>query len=187
MFDTILQIGKTFRSSPDGLKYHRYIKSPMQQRGWEDIRFLSLPVREDLLFDFNALTYITDENLKQKLFYLTFKTSDADGLVKYLFGDIYYSIKDGKEGGYYRMPDLSNKQKAYRKGSFLRGDDDFTSIKKKFKDHKGIYLIEKFREEFRKNLELIERLLKLQGGFIEYLDGKKSNLVEIISERLRIN
>jgi hypothetical protein len=174
MLDTVLQIGKTFRNSPDGLKYHRYIKSPIQQNDWEKITFISLPVKENISFDFNSIAYITDENLKHRLFYLTFKTSDADGLVKYFFGDIFYSLKDGNEGGYYRMPDLSNKQKAYRKGSFLRGDDDFNSIKEKIKNHKGIYLIEKFREEFRKNLILIERLLKFQAGFIEYFDSKSN-------------
>ena len=150
MLDTVLQIGRTFRNSPDGLKYHRYIKSPKQQKDWEKITFLSLPINEDFTFDFDSLKSITDENLKNKLFYLTFKTSDADGLVKYFFGDIFYTLKDGKEGGYYRMPDLSNKQKAYRKGSFLRGDDDFDSIKKKITNHKGIFFIEKFREGFKR-------------------------------------
>ncbi|MDR3626150.1 MAG: hypothetical protein P4L45_04925 [Ignavibacteriaceae bacterium] len=172
MLDTVLQIGKTFRNSPNGLKYHRYIKSPAQQKDWDKIIFLSLPVRDDFNFDFDEIKLITNEYQKRRLYYLTFKTSDADGLVKYFFGDIFYSLKDGNEGGYYRMPDLSNKQKAYQKSSFFRGEEDFSSIKKKINNHKGISIIEKFRNNFRENAETIERLLIMQAGFTEYLESQ---------------
>jgi hypothetical protein len=104
MLDTVIQIGKTFRNSLNGLKYHRYIKSPTLQSKWEQISFLSLPVREDFSFDFDWIKPITDENLKQKLKYLTFKTSDQDGAIKYIYGDIYYGKnKNGKEFGNYRI------------------------------------------------------------------------------------
>ena len=104
---------------------------------------------------------------------MTFKTSDADGLVKYFFGDIFYSLKDGKETGYYRKADLSNKQKAYQKSSFIRGNDDFGAVKKQFMDHKGIEFIERFRNSFQKNIDIIENLMKFQAGYIEYYENEK--------------
>ena len=186
MLDTVLQIGKTLRSSPDGLKYHRYIKSPTQQNKWEEINFLSLPVREDFSFDFDGIKLITDENIiMNKLHYLTFKSSDADGLVKYFFGDIFYAIKDGKEGGYYRMKDLTNKQKVYRKSSFYRGEDDFSILKEKGKNSKGLLFIEKFRNSFMQNVDLIEKLLSFQAGYVEYLETRHNNTDAQTSDLLK--
>jgi hypothetical protein len=185
MLDTVLQIGKTFRNSPNGLKHHRYIKSPIQQKDWEKITFLSLPVNENFSFDFDGIKLITDENLKNNLYYLTFKTADADGLVKYFFGDIFYALRDGEEIGYYRMPNLSNKQKAYQKSSFFRGEEDFKSIKNKLENHKGLRNIETLRDSFREAAETIERLLALQSGFVEYLkypsNENKKTSKEILS------
>lgn len=169
MLDTILQIGKTFRHSADGLKYHRYIKSPMQEKEWNDITFLALPVNKDFSFDLANISLIMDENLKSKLYYLTYKTTEADNQVKYLFGDIFYVLKDGKEGGYYRLPDLNNKQKSFHRSSFYRVDVD--SIKKKMGNQIGLESIEKFRDSFSKNIEEIEKLLFMQSGFVEYLSS----------------
>ncbi len=178
MLDTVLQIGKTLRNSPNGLKYHRYIKSPTQQKEWEkNITFLSLPVNSDFSFNFDEIKRITDENtINNKLYYLTNKTSETDSTVKYLFGDIYYSVKDGKESGFYRMPDLSNKQKAYPKSSFFREEDDFSLIKKKIGDHKGLNLITQFRNSFKENATIIESLLTMQSGLIEHLYAKENDL-----------
>ncbi|MDP2842637.1 MAG: hypothetical protein Q8O06_03225, partial [Acetobacterium sp.] len=92
MLETVLKIGKAFRESPTGLKHHRYIKPCPQDTDKRKILRLSLPVNENFSFDFNGVKEISDENvIRDKLFYLTFKTSDADGFVKYIFGDIYYS------------------------------------------------------------------------------------------------
>ena len=66
-------------------------------------------MKEDFSFDWNGIK-ITPENERDKLYYLKFKTSDSDGLVKYIFGDIYYEKKasvkkdgtiESNEGGYY--------------------------------------------------------------------------------------
>ncbi len=125
MLDTLLQIGKTFREAgKDGLKHHRYIKPAPVADNKTKITFLSLPVTEDFRFDFDGIKEIP-ENERSLLFYPTFKTSDADGLVKYLFGDIYYgSNKDGKELGYYRMGDPKIKAKGFQVSSFFRCEED---------------------------------------------------------------
>ena len=96
MLETILQIGKAFRNSDKNLKYHRYIKKCPEDTDKLKILRLSIPVKEDFSFDLNSISEIKDENvIKNDLYYLTFKTSDADGLVKYIFGDIYYSAWGG--------------------------------------------------------------------------------------------
>lgn len=151
MLDTLLQIGKTFRLAKR-LQHHRYIKpAPLPDKRTE-IRYLSLPVREDFSFAFDELSDIP-ENEYWQLYYPTFKTGEADGMVKYVFGDICYGLdKDGKELGYYRMGDKENKAKGFQVSSFHRGKADSEFFK-------GT-AIEKFRQNFEGNLERIESLLK---------------------------
>ncbi len=154
MLDTLLQIGKTFREAKR-LKHHRYIKpAPVPDpKGKIIIKYLSLPVSEDFKFDFERISEIP-ENKRETLYYPTFKTSDADGLVKYLFGDIFYGLdKDGKELGYYRMADPTNNKKPYQVSSFYRCKEDA-----KFFEGKSDIIIN-FRAEYEKNINRIEFLL----------------------------
>src|SRR3990172_4442451 len=175
MLGTVLKIGKAFRESPTGLKHHHYVKQCPQDTNKRKILRLSLPVNnEDFSFDFDRMKEITDENIiKYELFYPTFKTSDADGLVKYIFGDIYYSLSKGAEGGYYRLEDKTNKQKAYQVSSFFRGCEDFKSLGKMHEEQpssrggKECFLIIPFRREFEKNIMFIERLFKYHCGILE--------------------
>lgn len=191
MLETVLKIGKAFRESPTGLKHHRYIKQCPQDTDKRKILRLSLPVNKDFSFNFDGIKEITDENIiKDKLFYLTFKTSDADGLVKYIFGDIYYSLSKGIEGGYYRLGDNANKQKAYQVSSFFRGCEDFKNLEKLFEEQpsrrgqKEGFSIALFRKEFEKNIEFIERLFKYQCGILEYLELRKSGETKSFMELL---
>ncbi len=195
MLETVLAIGKAFRDSPDGLKHHRYIKPCPEDTDKRNIFRLSLPVRDDFSFDFAGLNKISDENIIRKLYYLTFKTSGADALVKYVFGDIYYTIQSGKEGGYYRLGDPSNKQKAFRMNSFQRGEEDFQDIANLYEEQlreNGLstvdskrFSINRFHESFKKHYALIERLLRYQSGIAEYFEqSKKGYMQDTISEIL---
>ena len=184
MLETVLKIGRSLRESPTGLRHHRYVKPCPQDTDKGKILRLSLPVNKDFSFSFDNLTEIVDENvIKDKLYYLTFKTSDADGLVKYIFGDIYYSLSKGEEGGYYRLGDKSNKQKAYKVSSFFRGNDNFENLTKTYeknnstKEEKDVFLISSFRREFKKNIAFIESVLKYQCGIIEYLDLRRQHKI----------
>lgn len=142
MLDTVLQIGKTFRSSPDGFKYHRYIFS-LNEKEKEKAAFYSIPVLEDYSFDLNDCTPIMNENLKQKLYFLKFKTSDQDGAIKYIYGDIYYGLnKSGKEFGNYRIT-----------------IDAFENGLKYLKNSKNEALL-KFTDSFRKSRNDINNLLR---------------------------
>jgi len=175
MLETVLKIGNTFRTSGSSFRNYRYIKQYKQDNKRKAL-ILSLPVNinndNSLSFEFDKLYEITDENIiENKLFYLTYKTSDSDGLVKYIFGDIYYSYQKGKEVGYYRLGDKSNKQKAYQKSSFYRGEEDFKSIQKQYEEESN--LISSFRREFEDNNEYIENILKYKSGISECLKEEK--------------
>lgn len=170
--DTVLQIGKALRSSKEGMKHFKYIKQCPKDTDKESILRLNIPVKEDFSFDWDSVS-IVPENQIDTLFYLTFKTSDADSLVKYLFGDIYYerkvSIKkvtgeiEITEGGFYRRAD-ENAHGLYKKSSFGRCEDDFENLKQRFRqmdqaNHEKNWLLNTFRESFSENENKIERVL----------------------------
>jgi hypothetical protein len=155
MLETLLNIGKTLREA--GLmKHHRYIKPAPLSDKKTSVTYISIPVDKEFNFDLNSRTFIQDEDLiRHNLYYLSFKTSDSDGLVKYIFGDICYGTdKNGKEIGYYRMED-SEAKGTYRLSSFNRGREDAKAFV-----GTGI---ERFRATFEANLEEIESLLKEHG------------------------
>ncbi len=180
MLETILKIGNVLRNSKSSFRNYRYIKQYKQDNKRKAL-ILSLPITiindNSLSFDFDKLYEITDENtIENKLFYLKYKTSDSDGLVKYIFGDIYYSNQKEKEDGNYRLEDKSNKQKAYQKSSFYRGEEDFKSIQKQYKEESN--LISSFRKEFEINIEYIENIIQYKSAIAECL--KKENFKQLL-------
>ncbi len=154
MLDTILQIGNTFRKE-GRLKHHRYIKPAPISDNRTTVSYFSIKISKDMSFDTEEISQITDENLiRNKLFYHTFKTSDSDSSMKYLFGDICYGYdKSNKELGHYRMGKVSNGK--YNNTSFDRGINDADYFK-------GT-LIEAFRESFNANKVFIESFLMDQN------------------------
>lgn len=155
MLETLLQIGKSLRQSKR-LRHHRYIKRAPLSDKKTTVVYYSLPVRDDFSFDLNNITPITDEDfIRYQLFYLAYKSSDADSLMKYIWGDILYGSIKGKEQGYYRMenPRIKN---AFGSSSFVRGTEDA----KRFAGT----AIEKFRTSFAGSREWIESFLKEQGN-----------------------
>jgi hypothetical protein len=154
MLDTLLHIGKLLRDA-GRLKHHRYIKPAPLSNPKSPVVYLSLPVSDDYEFDFDNMSEITDEDTQQNnLFYLTFKSGEADSLVKYIFGDILYGIdKKGGELGYYRMK--NEKTNAFGASSFNRAREDakvFNGLK-----------IEKFRASFEHHIDHVEMLLQERG------------------------
>jgi hypothetical protein len=154
MLDTLLLIGKTLRDA-GRMRHHRYIKPAPLSDTKSPIVYLSLPVRDDYEFDFNNISEITDEyTQRNKLFHLTFKSGEADSLVKYIFGDILYGVdKKGGELGYYRMK--NEKTNAFGASSFNRAREDA-----KYFDGTEI---EKFRASFEHYIDRIESLLQERG------------------------
>ncbi|MDT5062085.1 MAG: hypothetical protein QOH63_2544 [Acidobacteriota bacterium] len=154
MLETLLHIGKILRDA-GRMRHHRYIKPAPLSEPKSPVVYLSLPVKDDYEFDFENMSEITDENVQRnKLFYLTFKSSETDNAVKYLFGDILYGTDSkGKVLGYYKMK--SEKAGFYGQSSFTRGQEDV-------KNFSGT-IIEGFSKSFEKHLDEIESLLQEHG------------------------
>jgi len=185
--ETVIKIGNTFRYSKEGLNRHRYINLTKKDTDrWEKTKtvnsnsivtiFYRLPVIEsqsDLIFDWQNLSKISDEDKIKSLQYLNFKTSDRDSTKKYLFGDIVYAHykvkhsdeKEKEEGNY----QLSSDKKV---SSFFRGDDVSENLKGTF--------IGKFRDAFRKDIIKIESLLRQnEGTIIHFCFENQQNWFEI--------
>lgn len=167
--DTLLFIGKTFRDSESGWKYHRFIKPVIKDiemyrkrkdehgNAIEPVLYI-IPVAEseDGSFELklSERKIEDDEAKKQSLLYLNYKTSDKDSDKKYLFGDIIYAAyKTTKKGKIEDVPPSGNYRMAEGKkpGSFLRAKEDAAST--------AGTIIGKFREAFEKRLDEIEQLL----------------------------
>ena len=163
--DTVLKIGKALRESEDNLKHYRYAQAcPRDTKTKKYPLCISIPLDESFEPQWD-MVYETPENEKSSLYYLLFKTSEKDTMVKYIFGDIYYSQESqvsnhgeplAKSKGYYRLPDLFARA-AYRNDSFNRGEADFQDILKNY-DTEGS-IIQLFRERFKMNIKAINTIL----------------------------
>ena len=182
--DTVLQIGKVLRSSENSLKYFKYIEPcPKDKDGHWPI-CISIPLMEDFSINWKGVS-ITPENQREKLYYLKFKTSDSDGLVKYVFGDIYFEKKvsvkkdgiiDVSEGGYYRLENPGHSNAAYRLSSFNRGFNDYEDIIKPYKNEHSITL-QKFHEKLNNDIDKVERLLKYIPAILPSIEEKDSECI----------
>ena len=186
--DTVLKIGKAFRASEDGLKYFKYIKQcPIDSdKSSTSVLRLSLPIRDDFTIDFDKISEITDQNIigsestNPSLHYLTFKTSDNDSTVKYIFGDIYYAQSSSfdkndklviKENGFYKLDSIKDSG-ATQINSFHRGKGDFDKIAELLKndDHNlEENVLIRFRNNYESKIDFIHRILKYQIGVQRFL------------------
>ena len=164
--DTVLKIGNALRNAQDSLKHFKYV-SPCPTDKDRNYPFcISVPVLDDFSFDWKNIKE-APENQRSKLYYLRFKTSDSDGLMKYIYGDIYYkkkatinkrdnSVEISEDGGY-RLEDPNHSNAAYRPSSFNRGNNDYGEIIKSCDNTK--LLLTKFRNALNKDLSIIETIL----------------------------
>ena len=183
--DTVLKIGKALRDSEDNLKHFKYVSPcPTDKDGIYPF-CISVPIQDDFTFDWNAISKISSEIEQTKLYYLRFKTSDSDGLMKYIFGDIYYSNsskikKDGSiessEGGGYRLENPTNKS-PYDKSSFERANSDFDDIVKSVDKEKSVLV--KFRNNLHTDLHLLETILKNISAVEYFLSNRSENKIDL--------
>lgn len=187
--DTVLQIGKVLRKAENNLKYFKYIEPCPKDKEGNYPLCITIPVKNDFSFDWEHVK-ITPENERNNLYYLKFKTSDSDGLVKYIFGDIYYerNFKINKkmeieksEGGYYRLENPLHTNAAYRLSSFKRGQADFNEIIENFNAADSL-VISKFHNAFNDNIQYIERMLAYIPAIEKILE---SNNNQSIKEKLK--
>ena len=183
--DTVLKIGKALRESDDNLKHFKYVQAcPQDKKTKKYPLCLTIPLDDSFDLQWNSV-YETPENLKSSLFFLKFKTSDSDGMVKYIFGDIFYSQESKisangeitvseKGGGYYRLPNQFAKA-AYKTDSFHRGEADFQDIMK-ISDVNGA-IIPLFREKFKAHNELINTVLAHIPAMEYYFANPSPNIL----------
>jgi hypothetical protein len=139
-----------------------------------------LQIENKLIFDFEKISEIHDQDRQNALYYLNYKTSDKDSEKRYLFGDIIYSgyiDKTGvlQENGNYRM------EKENKKSSFFRCEDNASKM--------DVPFIHLFRNEFRKNVERIETILKSEKSVVLHFDfiGKSWFEIEGIIHKIDEN
>jgi hypothetical protein len=179
--DTVLEIGNALRNASDSLKHFKYVSACPTDKDGKYPLCINIPVLVDFSFDWNSISEVP-ENKKEKLYYLRFKTSDSDGLMKYIFGDIYYlnSVKISKngvveksEGGGFRLEN-SDAKSPYDKNSFDRAEQDFEDIIKIITDKQKSILI-KFRNSLQTDLMILETTL----GNISAVEFFLKNSIEV--------
>lgn len=174
--DTLLQIGKILRNSKDGLRHNRYIK-PVPK----DIKIFSVPVSESFDIDFDSACEMHDELGESKLFYLNFKTGDADAMKKYIFGDICQNIiKTGDETNF-KLGDPTVKAKAFQVNSFFRA-----VAEAKYFENEDCG-IPKFRASLERQMSKLENLLKENKNIFIHFDFSGKHWYELKDEWKLLN
>ena len=173
--DTVLKIGNILRNSKEEMSFSKAIESCKCKDGcWPFC--LCLPVDKDFNIIFDRAS-IVPENKRNSLFYLTYKTSNYDRVCRYIYGDIYYSVKGTlskngsinkpKEDGYYRLGESQNKN------SFNLGNAEYKSIcsSSDFSpEEKQVF--QQLRTGLAKEQILIERILKYAPAIIKYFENE---------------
>ena len=183
--DTVLKIGNILRNSKEKMSFSNAVAScPKDKKGcWPFC--LCLPVDKNFNIIFDRASIIP-ENKRNSLFYLTYKTSNSDSVCRYIYGDIYYSVKGTlskngsinkpKEDGYYRLGESQNKN------SFNIGNDKYEKICSSSDiSSEEIKWFQQIRTGFAKEKTLIERILKYAPAIIRYFEkGNVSSFKEYI-------
>lgn len=178
--ETVIKIGKLYRQSGNAWQYHDQVNWAMndvtsltkkKDKNGNNVQtvFYEIPVTKngaDLVFQMNELKEITDEDRKNSIYYLNFKTSKKDAEKRYLLGDIVYSSFINKkneleENGNYRMA------KDKKVSSFFRCEELAKTMNDEF--------IQQFRRAFRENAEAIENILRSHNSVVLHfnMDGKR--------------
>ena len=174
--DTVLKIGNILRNSKEKMSFSKNIVScPKDEKGcWPFC--LCLPIDKDFNIIFDKAS-IVPENKRNSLFYLKYITSNYDKSFKYIYGDIYYSVKgalgkngsinEPKECGYYRLA-ASKSGSSFNIGTAtckeIYSSPDFSP--EEIKEFKQI------RTGLAKELTLIERILKYAPAVIKYFENE---------------
>jgi hypothetical protein len=166
--DTLLEIGKVLRSSPDGLKHHRYVKTAPKSTDKLTIKYINIPVTKDFEILFDKQSEIKSDFIKEKLYYLNFKTG-ADGNVRYLFGDICFAnFKKDKKGTH----------------PIDRTDKTLEEAKYKFPENSNIT---KFRHSIKKYLNQLSMLVEDNENLFIHFDFDGKHWYKLENEWKQIN
>ena len=142
---------------------------------------LCLPVDKDFNIIFDKAS-IVPENQRNNLYYLKYKTSGNDTSCKYMFGDIYYSVKGtlGNNGSISISED-GNYRLAKSQSSFDKGNADYKSICSSLDfSIEEITEFKQIRTGFGKEQTMLERILKYAPAIICYFENQNGSFKEYI-------
>lgn len=174
--DTVLKIGNILRNSKEKMSFSNAIVSCPKDKDGRWPFCLSLPVDKDFNIIFDKVSEVP-ENRRNSLYCLKYTTSTSDSVCRYIYGDIYYSVKGTlskngsvnkpKEDGYYRLGESQNKN------SFNLGNAEYKSIcsSSDFSPEEKKEL-QQIRTGFAKEKTLIERILKYAPAIIKYFENE---------------
>ena len=201
MITTLLSIGRVLReqSGSEGIKHHRYIRRiPTPAKG-QAIRKYQIDVADDMTFNLSLRREIESEQELAYLFFLNYKTSNADTMKKYVFGDICrYMVKKPKETNseeaevnFVLGTPGAKEGNAYQLNSFVRGMPDATDLNNPaiaafracleeqmpalldlFEKEKSVYLNFRFGAEHRHWYELTNELACINRKLLKEFVGE---------------
>lgn len=179
--DTVLKIGNILRNSKEKMSFSNAVAScPKDNKGcWPFC--LCLPVDKDFNIIFDKAS-IVHENQRNNLYYLKYKTSGNDTSCKYMFGDIYYSVKGtlGNNGSISISED-GNYRLAKSQSSFDKGNADYKSISSSLDfSIEEITEFKQIRTGFGREQTMLERILKYAPAIICYFENQNGSFKEYI-------
>lgn len=179
--DTVLKIGNILRNSKEKMSFSNAVAScPKDNKGcWPFC--LCLPVDKDFNIIFDKAS-IVHENQRNNLYYLKYKTSGNDTSCKYMFGDIYYSVKGtlGNNGSISISED-GNYRLAKSQSSFDKGNADYKSICSSLDfSIEEITEFKQIRTGFGREQTMLERILKYAPAIISYFENQNGSFKEYI-------
>ena len=144
---------------------------------------LCLPVDKDFNINFDKAS-IVPENQRDNLYYLKYKTSGNDTSCKYMFGDIYYSVKGtlGNNGSISISED-GNYRLAKSQSSFDKGNADYKSI---CSSSDFSIELEQIRTGFEREQTMLERILKYAPAIIRYFEDQNGSFKEYIDNEVNL-
>lgn len=184
--DTVLKIGNILRNSKEKMNFSNAVASfPKDNRCWPFC--LCLPVDKDfnIIFDKSS---IVPENQRNNLYYLKYKTSENDTSCKYMFGDIYYSVKGtlGNNGAISISED-GNYRLAKSQSSFDKGNADYKSICSSLDfSFEETTELKQIRKGFEREQTMLERILKYAPAIICYFENQSGSFKEYIENEVNL-
>lgn len=185
--DTVLKIGNILRNSREKMSFSNAVTScPKDNKGcWPFC--LCLPVDKDFNIIFDKAS-IVPENQRNNLYYLKYKTSGNDTSCKYMFGDIYYSVKGTlSNNGAISISEDGNYRLAKSQSSFDKGNADYESICSSLDfPIEETTELKQIRTGFGREQTMLERILRYAPAIICYFDNQKGSFKEYIDNEVNL-
>lgn len=131
---------------------------------------------------------IVPENQRNNLYYLKYKTSGNDTSCKYMFGDIYYSVKGTlSNNGAISISEDGNYRLAKSQSSFDKGNADYESICSSLDfPIEETTELKQIRTGFGREQTMLERILKYAPAIICYFENQKGSFKEYIDNEVNL-